>query len=226
MCAYSSVNGSFSCEDRYLFTDTLKASGTSPGSSPLTTERSTTPRGDSRAPTRSNHSTPTSARRCRPACNSGTIPRAVLNTMVQRILTEMFRFNLFSRASCWIHERDGDDAGARRGRATRSPQDCTTLLKNSGGTLPLSAGHAGTVAVIGPSAAASPTNAGGGSVYVIPSGRSPRCKASSRQRARATAHRRSRRDCRRTTSLAAIPASAISPAYSGGTAWAATTPAR
>lgn len=27
--------------------------------------------------------------------NNGTIPLAVVNTMVQRILTEMFRFNLF-----------------------------------------------------------------------------------------------------------------------------------
>ena len=26
---------------------------------------------------------------------NGTFPRAVVNTMVQRILTEMFRFNLF-----------------------------------------------------------------------------------------------------------------------------------
>jgi beta-glucosidase len=43
----------------------------------------------------------------------------------------------------------------------------TTLLKNTGSTLPLSSSQS--VAVIGPSASASPTYAGGGSAYVIPS---------------------------------------------------------
>jgi beta-glucosidase len=44
-----------------------------------------------------------------------------------------------------------------------------TLLKNQSHTLPLSADHAGTVAVIGPSASASPTDTGGGSAYVVAS---------------------------------------------------------
>ena len=52
----------------------------------------------------------------------------------------------------------------------RSRRKATTLLKNSGTILPLSASSAGTIAVIGPSASASPTYAGGGSAYVIPSG--------------------------------------------------------
>src|SRR5207248_10659509 len=43
----------------------------------------------------------------------------------------------------------------------------TTLLKN-GGVLPLSSG--GSIAVIGPAADTSPTYAGGGSAYVLPSG--------------------------------------------------------
>ena len=40
------------------------------------------------------------------------------------------------------------------------------LLKNSGGTLPLAANGAGTVAVIGPAASAAPTDTGGGSAHV------------------------------------------------------------
>ena len=40
------------------------------------------------------------------------------------------------------------------------------LLKNDGGTLPLAANGAGTVAVIGPAASAAPTDTGGGSAYV------------------------------------------------------------
>ena len=45
----------------------------------------------------------------------------------------------------------------------------TTLLKNSGPVLPLSAANAGNVAVIGPAASAAPVYAGGGSAYVLPS---------------------------------------------------------
>ena len=45
----------------------------------------------------------------------------------------------------------------------------TTLLKNDNAVLPLSSGSAGNVAVIGPSASASPTYGGGGSAYVVPS---------------------------------------------------------
>ena len=50
-----------------------------------------------------------------------------------------------------------------------SPISGTVLLRNRGGTLPLSATGGGTIAVIGPSASASPTYGGGGSAYVLPS---------------------------------------------------------
>ena len=44
-----------------------------------------------------------------------------------------------------------------------------TLLKNKPHTLPLSANHAGKVAVIGPAASTQPLYGGGGSAYVVPS---------------------------------------------------------
>jgi hypothetical protein len=47
-------------------------------------------------------------------------------------------------------------------------EEGTTLLKDAGSVLPLTASNAGTIAVIGPAASASPTYAGGGSAYVIP----------------------------------------------------------
>jgi beta-glucosidase len=50
--------------------------------------------------------------------------------------------------------------------AARVAEDGTVLLKNGGGLLPLPAAHAGTVAVIGPAASAAPTPTGGGSAFV------------------------------------------------------------
>jgi beta-glucosidase len=88
--------------------------------------------------------------------------------MVQRILTEMFDYNLFSQP------RTGSTSAtvttpADQAVGTNVADEGTTLLKNSGSILPLPAANAGTIAVIGPSASASPTYAGGGSAYVIPS---------------------------------------------------------
>ena len=56
---------------------------------------------------------------------------------------------------------------AHQALGTQVAEAGTTLLKNTGSTLPLSSSQS--VAVIGPSASASPTYAGGGSAYVIPS---------------------------------------------------------
>jgi beta-glucosidase len=87
--------------------------------------------------------------------------------MVQRVLTEMFRFKLFSLP------RTGSTSAtvttpAHVALATSVAEAGTTLLKNGGGVLPLSSG--GSIAVVGPAADASPVYAGGGSAYVLPSG--------------------------------------------------------
>jgi beta-glucosidase len=99
---------------------------------------------------------------------NGTIPLSALNTMVQRIFTEMFRFNLFSQPRTGSTTATVTTPG-HVAAATAIAEAGTTLLKNSGSVLPLSATNGGTIAVIGPSASASPTYAGGGSAYVIPS---------------------------------------------------------
>jgi len=93
---------------------------------------------------------------------NGTIPRSVLNTMVQRILTEMFRFNLIAKpltgstsatVTTPAHQAVGTDVA----------EASTTLLRNSGSVLSLSAKDGGNVAVIGPAASAAVTYGGGGS---------------------------------------------------------------
>ena len=63
---------------------------------------------------------------------NGTIPLSALNTMVQRVLTEMFRFNLFSQP------RTGSTTAtvttpAHVALANQVAEAGTTLLKNAGG---------------------------------------------------------------------------------------------
>jgi hypothetical protein len=102
------------------------------------------------------------------AIRKGTIPRSALNTMVQRILTQMFGYNLFSQPRTGSTSATVTTPADQAVGATVA-EESTTLLKNAGPALPLPAANAGTVAVIGSAASASPVYAGGGSAYVIPS---------------------------------------------------------
>jgi len=90
----------------------------------------------------------------------------------------------------------------------------TVLLKNAGRTLPLTSSGGGTVAVIGPAASAAPTDAGGGSAYVtapfsvtplqgLRTAAGPGTTVSYAQGLPAD------------TSLAPVPATALSPASAG-----------
>ncbi|MBV9854161.1 MAG: glycoside hydrolase family 3 C-terminal domain-containing protein [Streptosporangiaceae bacterium] len=216
MCAYSWVNGSASCNNSYLLTDVLRelwdfqgfvmsdygalhgTSGALQGT-------------DQEQPFNTYYGTALET-----DIQDGTIPVSALNTMLTRVFTEMFRFRLFSQP------RTGTPSSvvttpAHVALANRVAQAGATLLKNTGKTLPLSSSHAGTVAVIGPAADASPTYAGGGSAYVIPSGTvSPLAgiQAAAGSGTKVTYTQGLPTD----TSLASIPAANLSPPYpSAGT---------
>jgi beta-glucosidase len=97
------------------------------------------------------------------AVQNGTVSQATLNTMVQRILTQLFRFGFFS------HPPAGNTGAAvttpaHVAVANRVAEAGTVLLQNKNAVLPLRKG--GTVAVIGADAADAVT-AGGGSAHVI-----------------------------------------------------------
>jgi beta-glucosidase len=168
MCAYSMVNGNFSCNNSYLETSVLRDEWGFPGFmtsdyGALHSTQGAVQGTDMEQPENTFYGTALSS-----AIRKGTIPRGALNTMVQRILTEMFGYNLFSQP------RTGSTSAtvttpADQAVGTTVAEEGTTLLKNAGPVLPLPASNAGTVAVIGPAASASPTYAGGGSAYVIPS---------------------------------------------------------
>ncbi|HEY1519772.1 MAG TPA: glycoside hydrolase family 3 C-terminal domain-containing protein [Solirubrobacteraceae bacterium] len=169
MCSYSTINGNFACQSPFLMNQTLDQAWGYPGfvTSDYGALHDTSGGAlaglDQEQPFNTFFGTP-----LEDAVNSGTIPRAVLNTMVQRIFTEMFRFNLFNNPPSGTptttvttapHQAIGTDVAAT----------AATLLKNSPHTLPLAASHGGTVAVIGPAASTQPIYGGGGSAYVIPS---------------------------------------------------------
>ncbi len=216
MCAYSSVNGDYSCQNPYLEITTLKDLWDFPGfvTSDYGALHSTSgaPDGtDQEQPFNTYFGTPLLT-----AVLSGVIPRQVLNTMVQRMLTEMFRFNLFKL------QRPATPTAtvttpAHQALGNRVADSGTVLLQNLRNTLPLSANHAGNVAVIGPSASPSPTNGGGGSAYVIPSSTVTPLQGL-QAAAGAGTHISYTPGLPTDTSLAPIPASDLSPAYpSGGT---------
>jgi beta-glucosidase len=124
----------------------------------------------------------------------------------------VFQFNLFSQP------RIGSTSAtvttpADVAVATSVAEEGTTLLKNAGGVLPLPASGGGTVAVIGPSASASPTYAGGGSAYVIPSG-TVTPLAGIQAAAGSGTNVVYSQGLPADTSLPSIPSSDLSPAYS------------
>jgi beta-glucosidase len=211
MCAYSAVNGDFSCNNDYLNNQVLKQSWDFPGFvmsdyGALHSTQGAVQGTDSEQPFNTYFGTALET-----DVENGTIPLSALNTMVQRIFTEMFRFNLFAQP------RTGSTSAtvttpAHVALATQVAEAGTTLLKNSGSVLPLSATSAGDIAVIGPSADASPTYAGGGSAYVIPSS-----TVSPLQGIQAAAGSGTKvsytQGLPTDTTLPSIPASDLSPAY-------------
>ena len=169
MCAYSMVNGAFSCNNSPLENNVLRdewgfAGFVTSDYGALHSTQGAMEGTDMEQPENTYYGTALSS-----ALRKGTIPRSALNTMVQRILTEMFQYNLFSQP------RTGSTSAtvttpANVAVGTTVAEEGTTLLKNAGQVLPLPTANAGTIAVIGPAASASPTYAGGGSAYVLPSG--------------------------------------------------------
>jgi beta-glucosidase len=211
MCAYSVINGSFACQNPYLETQVLRQRWGFPGFvtsdyAALHSTQGAVDGTDMEQPFNLFFGPALQA-----DVENGTIPRSVVDTMVSRIATEMFRFGIFN------HPPTGTTGAtvttpAHRAVAARVAEDGTVLLKNDGGVLPLPAAHAGAVAVIGPAASAAPAPTGGGSAFVTaPSSVTPLqgLQAAAGPGTSVVYQPGLPTD----TSLPAIPASALSPAY-------------
>ena len=165
MCAYSVINGNFACQNPYLETQVLKQRWGFPGFvtsdyAALHSTQGAVDGTDMEQPFNIYFGAALQA-----DVENGTIPRSVVDNMVSRIATEMFRFGIFN------HPPTGTTSAtvttpAHQAVSEHVAEEGTVLLKNDGGVLPLPAGRAGTVAVIGPAASAAPTPTGGGSAFV------------------------------------------------------------
>jgi beta-glucosidase len=212
MCSYSTINGNYACENPYLETTTLKQRW---GFQGFVTSDYGALHSTSGAVDGTDMEQPFSQYFGQPLetdVENGTISVSVLNDMVSRILTEMFRFNLFNNPPTGT-PASTVTTPAHQAVSTEVAEAGTVLLKNDGGTLPLSARHGGTIAVIGPSASASPTDGGGGSAHVTaPFSVTPLqgLTAAAGAGTSVTYQQGLPTD----TSLPAIPASALAPAYS------------
>jgi beta-glucosidase len=211
MCAYSSINGAFACQNPTLLNTTLKQLWDFQGFVTSDYQALHDVSGAADGTDQEQPFADSFGATLEQDVQNGTVPRAVLNTMVSRMLTEMFRFGIIDHPPTGTPS-DPVTTPAHVAVATNVADQSATLLKNDGKTLPLPAAHAGTVAVIGPSASASPTYGGGGSAYVIPPSTVSPLQGMESAAGHGT-HLLYQQGLPTDSSLPAIPSSALSPAY-------------
>ncbi len=167
MCSYSTINGTYACEDGYTQDTVLKGRWRFPGF--ITSDWGAT------------HSTAAAANNgldvqmpdtsyfgaaLKAAVLAGQVPASRLDDMVGRILTEEFRFHLFDR------EQTGGPSAVvtsdQHAAVARSvAEQGTVLLRNAGGVLPLNTAAVHSIAVIGADAGPDAMTGGGGSAAVV-----------------------------------------------------------
>ncbi len=212
MCAYSTINGQFACQNQDLMKDTLNQRWGFPGfvtsdfQAMHSTVQSADAGDDQEMPAPQFYGSALQT-----AVDQGQVSMATLNQMVRRIVRELFRFDEFNNPPTGTTSTVVTTQ-AHQAIANKVAETGTVLLKNSNNTLPLQATGGGSVAVIGPAASVSPADTGGGSAFVtapfsvtplqgIQAAAGPGTSVSYTQGLPAD------------TLLSAIPSSALTPAY-------------
>ncbi len=167
MCAYSTINGTWACENAYTLDSVLRGSWRFPGfvtsdwgathSSAASADHGL----DMQMPDSSHFGAALAA-----AVLAGQVPASRLDDMVSRILTQEFRFGLFGRAPTGAPAdtvTDSAHAAFARDAAARG----IVLLRNSRVILPLGTSTARSIAVIGDDAGRGAMSGGGGSAAVV-----------------------------------------------------------
>ncbi|WP_269288214.1 glycoside hydrolase family 3 C-terminal domain-containing protein [Streptomyces sp. H39-C1] len=169
MCGYSTVNGAYDCQHPYLLNTALYQQADFGGF--VTSDWGAT------------HSTVESANSgmtmempggyyysnyLAQAVANGQVSQATLDTMVSRVLTQMFAFGLFDRKHTGSTTALVTSA-AHQATARRIAEQGSVLLKNTG-VLPLSTASTHSIALLGPDAGAGVRSVGGGSAVVTSSG--------------------------------------------------------
>ena len=167
MCAYSTINGTWACENAYAQDTVLKGEWRFPGF--VTSDWGATHSAAAAASHGLDMQMPDSSylgAALKAAVQAGQLPMSRLDDMVGRILAQEFRFHLFDR------EQTGTPSsvvtnGAHAALARTVAEQGTVLLKNAGSLLPLDAGAVHSIAVIGPGGGPDAMSGGGGSAAVV-----------------------------------------------------------
>jgi len=166
MCAYSTINGQFACQNQYLMRTTLDQRWGFPGfvTSDYQAAHSTVQSADfgmdQEMPAPQFYGSALQS-----AVEDGQVSMATLNQMVRRDVREMFRFNEFNNPPTGSTSTTVTNT-ADQAVSTSVAEAGTVLLKNDRHTLPLRSTGKSPIAVIGPAASVAPTDTGAGSAYV------------------------------------------------------------
>jgi beta-glucosidase len=169
MCSYSSINGTYACENAYLNNILKNDFGfqgfiTSDWGGTHSTVASANAGMDMQMPDDSYFGAA-----LKTAVENGQVAQSRVDDMVTRITREEFRFGLFDHPS-------PDTPGAMASTpanvavAKRAAEDGSVLLKNGGNLLPLDSRSTKSIAVIGDGAGTDTMSAGGGSATVAGTG--------------------------------------------------------
>jgi beta-glucosidase len=170
MCSYSTVNGTYACQNPYLLTTALRQQFGYPGF--VTSDWGATHATAASANAGLNMDMPGNdgfyGGALSSAVSGGSVPRATLDSLTSQVLTEMFAFGLFDKAPAGSPSQTATSPGHVTG-ARQLSEEGTVLLKDAGSVLPFGSGTA-SIAVIGADASTSPQTDGGGSAGVNSSG--------------------------------------------------------
>jgi beta-glucosidase len=170
MCAYSTINGTYACQNPYLLSTVLRQQFgftgfvTSDWGATHSTAASANAGLDMDMPGSDGYYGSALAS----AISAGSVSQSTLNTAVSEILTEMFAFGLFDKPTTGSPAQTATTS-ADQNDALQLAEEGTVLLRNTGSILPLSSSTS-SIAVIGTDASTSPLTAGGGSASVTSSG--------------------------------------------------------
>ncbi|HLK41815.1 MAG TPA: glycoside hydrolase family 3 C-terminal domain-containing protein, partial [Thermoleophilia bacterium] len=170
MCSYSTINGTYACENPYILTTALRQQFDFGGfvTSDWGATHSTAPSANAGL----NQDMPGNdgfyGGALSSAVSSGSVSKTTLDSLTSQVLTELFAFGLFDEAPVGSPVQTATSA-AHVTTARQISEEGTVLLKNSGSVLPFGS-SVSSIAVIGADASTSPQTDGGGSAGVDSSG--------------------------------------------------------
>jgi beta-glucosidase len=169
MCAYSVINGAFACQNPYVLGTALYQQAGFGGfvTSDWGALHSAAPAANA-GMTMEMPGAAFFGDQLATAVASGQVSQATLDTMVSRVLTQMFAFGVFDRSRAGSTGAVVTTA-AHKATARQVAEEGTVLLKNNG-VLPLSTSTTRKIAVIGTDGGAGVASVGGGSATVTSSG--------------------------------------------------------